>query len=340
MTTVKEKVAVPPFKISQIIHSAWSLRALIGAVELNLFKPLQDGPADVASVAGELDLDRRATEMLLDAMTGLELLEKKNGQYSLTEDSRLYLLDSSDLYLGKYVQMAEQIDVMWKGLAETVRTGKPQVAVNKEEKAAEFFPALTEAIFPLGYSTAQKVSDYLKVSQLPHGAKILDLAAGAATWSIPMAQDNASVSVDALDFPPILEVTKKFVQKYGMAERYGYIVGNWRNVPWQKDIYDIVILGHILHSEGAELSKQLLKRCFEAMKPGGHVVVAEFITNNERSSPAQAMVFGVNMLMHTEIGCVFSEDELTKMLAQAGFEKAELMPGQAQAMVITARKPG
>jgi len=341
MTTVKEKVAIPPGKIVAIMHGQWALQALRAAVEVNVFGALEKGPEDAPSVAAVIDGDRRAVEVLLDALAGMELVTKENGKYELTEDARVYLLPSSDLYMGKYLKMNETIESSWRGLGNTVKTGRPAAVVNTDEKAQEFFPALTEAIFPLSFAVAQKVSDELKVSQLPSGAKVLDLAAGAATWSIPMAVDNPGIKVDALDFPPILQVTKRFTDKYGVAERYGYISGNWRNVAWQKDTYDIVILGHILHSEGNELSKQLLKRCFETLKPGGKLVIAEFITNDERNGPSMAMLFGVNMLMNTEIGCVFSESDLQNLLQNAGFTKGKLMPipGMRDPMVMLSSKP-
>jgi ubiquinone/menaquinone biosynthesis C-methylase UbiE len=328
-------------KVVAIAHGMWALQALRSAVDLNIFAPMEKGPADTASIAAAIDGDRRSVEVLLDALAGLELLRKENGEYSLSEDARIYLLPTSELYLGKYIKMNEQIDNMWRGLADTIRTGRPATAVNTDDKAQEFFPALTEAIFPLSFASAQQVSQNLKVSQMPSGTRVLDLAAGAATWSIPMALDNAGLRVDALDFPAILSVTKKFVEKYGVADRYGYIQGNWRNVSWQKDAYDIVILGHILHSEGAELSKQLLKRCFDTLKPGGKIIVAEFITNDERNGPAMSMLFGVNMLMHTELGCVFSEAELKKMLQTANFQNVERQEvfGRKDSMIIVAHKP-
>jgi ubiquinone/menaquinone biosynthesis C-methylase UbiE len=342
MTTVKDKIAVPPMKISQILHGYWALQVLRTGVELDVFGQLAAAPADVATVAAAVKADRRAVEMLLDALTGVGLLLKTGDKYSLTEDARVYLVPSSELFMGRYIKQNDEIDAMWRSLGETVKSGKPAREVNQDAKAQEFFPALTEAIFPLNFATAQRVSQELKIAQLPAGAKVLDVAAGAATWSIPMALDNQQVHVDVLDFPAILEVTKKFAQKYGVGERFGYISGNWRNVPWQRDIYEVVVLGHILHSEGKELGKQLLRRVFEAMKPGGTLVIAEFIANNERSGPPFAMLFGVNMLMHTTIGCVFTESELATMVAEAGFEKARRMPleGMPESPILIARKPG
>lgn len=342
MTTVKDKIAIPPMKLAQIMHGSWALQALRSAVELNVFGELEDGPQDSVSVAAALDADRRAMAILLDALAGLGLVVKQENKYSLTEDARIYLLQSSDLYMGNYLKQNEMIDNMWKGLSNTVQTGRPALAVNTDEQAQKFFPGLAEAIFPLSFAIAQKVSEELKIDQLAPGSKVLDVAAGAGTWSIPMALDNANVRVDALDFPSILDVTKKFTAKYGVGDRFGYVSGNWRNVAWQKDAYEVVILGHILHSEGAELSKQLLKRCFETLKPGGRIVVAEFITNNDHSGPPMATLFGVNMLMHTEIGCVFSEQELQQMLQTVGFETPQRLPlsGMAESMVMLAKKPG
>ena len=340
MTMVQEKVSVPPTKVSQIMHGTWALQALRSAVELNFFAQLEKGPLDSASIAAVCDTDRRATEMLLDAVAGLGLIIKEGNTYSLSDEAKVYLAPSSALYMGNYVQQNDAIDSMWKGLSDTVKTGRPAKTVNTDEQAQQFFPRLAEAIFPLSFAVAQQVSDKLKVEMEP-GSRALDVAAGAGTWSIPMALDNPSLHVDALDFPSILEVTKKFVAQYGLAERYGYISGNWRNVSWQKDYYNLVLLGHILHSEGAELSVKLLKRCFETMKSGGKIVVGEFITNNERNGPAMAMLFGVNMLMHTEIGCVFSEQELRTLLQSAGFENITRLSlfGVAESMVIIANKP-
>jgi len=342
MTTVKDKIAIPPMKISQILHGNWALQVLRTGVELDVFGHLTNGPADSGTVAAGIKADRRAAEMLLDALVGIGILVKKDDEYSLTEDAKVYLVPSSELFMGRYIKQNDEIDAMWRSLGETVRSGKPAKEVNQDAKAQEFFPALTEAIFPLNFATAQRVSQELKIAQLPAGSKVLDVAAGAATWSIPMALDNQQLHVDVLDFPPILEVSKKFAEKYAVAERFGYISGNWRNVPWQRDIYDVIVLGHILHSEGKELSKQLLRRVFEAMKPGGTLVIAEFIANNERTGPPFAMLFGVNMLMHTTIGCVFTESELTTMVTEVGFEKVRRMPleGMPESPVLIARKAG
>jgi hypothetical protein len=72
------------------------------------------------------------------------------------------------------------------------------------------------------------------------------------------------------------------------------------------------------------------------------LAIAEFIANNDRSGPPMAMLFAVNMLLHTTEGCVFTQADLTEMLAEAGFEKPYRMPmeGEIETPVIIAKKPG
>ena len=325
MTIVKEKINILPVKIIQLLQGHQAIQVLKTAVELNIFDQLASGAQDAQSISSAVKADERSLVMLLDALVSIGVINKQNSSYSLTEDSRIYLVSSSSLYMCRYMQLYEDRQNVWRQLSSIVRTGKPADEVNKAERAEEFFPALAETIFPMNFALAHRVADELKISQLPAKSRILDVAAGAGTWSIPMALANKNLLIDALDFPSTLEVTKKFATNYGVVDQYSYISGNWRDVKWHKNTYDAVLLGHILHSEGEDLSKQLIEQCFTALKPGGILVIAEMIANDDRGGPAQAMLFGINMLLNTSIGCVFSDAELNQMLTQAGFVKTSRM---------------
>lgn len=209
--------------------------------------------------------------------------------------------------------------------------------VNKDLQAEEIFPKLAEAIFPNSYATARQVATLLKTDKIKTEWLVLDLAAGSAVWSIPFAEASPKVKVDALDFDAVLKVTKHFTNKFAVQDRYAFITGNWRDVQLKENTYDIVILGHILHSEGRDVSKALLKRCFDVMKPGGRLVVAEMISNDDRSGPVFPIMFALNMFLATTEGCVFTESELKDLVEEAGFKKPyRLAPDH---VVVIAEKP-
>lgn len=345
MTLVKHKPIVPPVQINEIMYAMWPAQALKAATQNHLFEALDGEAKDAKAVAKELKLDVRGTELLLDAMVSLGFLAKSGSpqaKYSIAsndtgEQARTYLNPNSPFYMGPWFQQGEELGKMWRSLPDAVKTGKAVMEVNKDHEAVEIFPKLAEAIFPNSYATAKQVATLLKTDKIKTEWMVLDLAAGSAVWSIPFAEASAKVKVDALDFDAVLKVTKHFTNKFAVQDKYAFISGNWREAHLKENAYDIVILGHILHSEGKEESQKLLKRCFEVMKPHGRLVVAEMIANDERTGPVFPMMFALNIFLATTEGCVFTESELKEMIEEAGFKKPyRLTPDH---VVIIAEKP-
>src|SRR5262249_18818580 len=157
---------------------------------------------------------------------GMELLKKTKSGYALNELSSAYLLKSSQLYLGDFVARQEYMMEIWKSLPDRVKSGKPAVEVNCQEKAEEFFPALAAGIFPLSYSMARAAAEDLEVARMDK-PRILDVACGSCVWTIPMAEANKNAKVDALDFPAVLTVAKQFTERHKVAGQYQHLVGNW-----------------------------------------------------------------------------------------------------------------
>jgi ubiquinone/menaquinone biosynthesis C-methylase UbiE len=319
MTAVKNKPTVPPAKILGYLWGSWASQILQSAVELEFFAALESGGKTAAEVAAIGKSDLRGTTVLLNALVGLELLTKDKECYLLTDVAQTYLLPAGDLYMGKMVLGSNDLHQSWTQLTAAVKSGKSSMKVNQDAKAEEFFPELAASIFPLSFATAEAVAQELEAEKLPAGARVLDVASGSAVWSIPFARANKGIKIDALDFPSVLQMMDKFTKKYQVADRYNKLTGNWREVKLEQAAYDVIILGHILHSEGRDLSGKLIGACYDALKPGGKLVVAEFFADENRTSPAPALMFDVNMFLATENGCVFSEADLKSMFKEQGF---------------------
>lgn len=323
------KTQLPPIQLMQVLHAPWAAHALRASVELDLFSVIKQGKKTVSQIAEQAKIDPRGAEVLLNALVGLGFLSKQEDKFENTELSQSYLIPNTPLFMGHYIKLNAEMQKAWYQLADVIRSGKPVMEVNQQIVAEEFFPALASAIFPLNLFNASVVARELKIDKLPKGSRVLDVASGSAVWSIPFAQANPEIFIDALDFPQVLNVTKEFTHKFNVDSRYKYIGGDWHESKLESNSYDVVILGHILHSEGRVRSEQLIAWCHEILKPGGQLVIAEFFVDREKTGPVPPALFAINMFLATANGCVFSQEELESILKSKGFSNAKRleMPG-------------
>ena len=78
----------------------------------------------------------------------------------------------------------------------------------------------------------------------------------------------------------------------------------------------------IMHDWDEEKNKALLRRSFEALAPGGAVVISELLVNDDKTGPAPAALMSLNMLIETE-GRNYTAAEYSAWLIEAGFRDVE-----------------
>src|SRR5207244_4142152 len=142
------------------------------------------------------------------------------------------------------------------------------------------------------------------------------------------------VKVTAVDWPTVLKVTKRVAGKHGVADRFRFVEGDLLKADFGTG-HNIATLGHIIHSEGEERSKVLLKKTFAALAPGGTIMIAEWLVNDDRTGPPPSLIFAVNMLVNTEAGDTYSFNEIKTWLEEAGFKNVRTldMPGVSPLML-------
>ena len=101
----------------------------------------------------------------------------------------------------------------------------------------------------------------------------------------------------------------------------------------------IATIGHILHSEGVDRSRDLLRRTFHALEPGGTVAIMEFLVNEERTGPAPSLMFAVNMLVHSECGDAFTFTEIRAWMEEAGFVDVRLLEVPGPSPLVLGTRP-
>ncbi len=324
-----------PAVLMSLSFSFANQQILRTAVELDLFTHIENGAHTAADLAKASGATERGVRMLADALVGLKVLEKAGNRYSLTDAARTFLTKNSPAYMGAWILHSDQIKEAWSHLTESVRTGHPWRKVETEEGGATFFAQFVDSLFVMNVPGATAAAKHVVNGR--RGLKVLDIGAGSGVWSLMVAKEDPDAHVTVADFPQVIEVTKRFVAKHGFTDRYDYLPGDFRQSDFGRDKYDIATLGHICHSEGPRQSEELLRRIKRALKPGGQLVIGEFLADEERKENAFALMFALNMLVHTEEGDTFTLTELKDILTRAGFDAVDTLQAPAPSPLIIAR---
>jgi predicted O-methyltransferase YrrM len=282
----------------------------------------------------------RGGRILADYLTTLGFLEKHGDRYSLTPDSAVFLVRGSPAYCGSAVEFlhAPSIAGCFDDLAAAVRKGG--TATTEHGTIAPEHPVwekFARAMGPMMIPPAQGAAALVALPQ-DRPTRILDIAAGHGTYGITFAQKNPLAHVVALDWPNVLTVAQENATSAGIADRFTTITGDAFSTDLGSD-YDAVLVPNFLHHFNRADCIRFLTRVHAALRPGGQIVIVEFIPNEDRVTPPPAAGFALVMLATTPEGDAYTFAEYAEMLAPIGFKNAVChpLPPSAQAVVIAVK---
>src|SRR5215207_4199814 len=99
---------------------------LEAAVRLGVFDALNDRPLTLGEVVGRVGASERGLRAILNALCGLDLLDRVGERYALTDESAAYLVSTSPSYQGFMCKHVSRLLLpRWLTLTEVVRSGRP-----------------------------------------------------------------------------------------------------------------------------------------------------------------------------------------------------------------------
>lgn len=304
-------------------------RVLLTAVELDLFTAVGDG-APAETVAGRLGTDARATASLLNALVAIGALTKREGVFSNTSETARFLAASSPDCARAGLLHIVHLWETWNTLSECVRTGTASAEPVNEARQ----PDRTRAFIAMMHQRARGDAEQLARAAGAEGARrMLDVGGGSGAYSIAFAQANPALRADVFDLAPVVELAREYIRAAGLAERIGTRSGDMRRDELGRG-YDLLLVSAICHMFGPEENQELFGRCYRALAPGGRLLMRDFILDPDGTSPRQAALFALNMLVGTPHGSTYTEAQYTEWLRGAGFGRVErLQPPEINLMV-------
>ncbi|HHT9137429.1 MAG TPA: methyltransferase [Candidatus Wunengus sp. YC60] len=322
--------------IFQLSFGYWKSCILFTATEFDIFNLISKGKVTAKDISQSIHTNERATEMLLNALVSLELLTKQANSYHNTPISNLHLIKGKPHYLGDFIHHAHNIMENWTMLRETVETGK---AVSLKDLPEEVDPHdLRDFITAMHNIASTKAEDLCGKPDLKGAKRLLDLAGGPGTYAIEFAKAHPHLHAVVFDLEHVTKLTHEFIKASGVEGRVTTLAGNCLEDSFGRNVYDAILASNILHIYNPANNTKILRKCWDALKDGGQVIIHEFVLDETRTSPQFAALFSLNMLIGTQEGASYSESEYKTWLESAGFKHIRKIDLESNSSLIIGKK--
>ncbi|GAB1639723.1 methyltransferase [Krasilnikovia sp. MM14-A1259] len=321
-------------------------KTLAAAVDLDLFTWLAGGrSATVTEFAAEYGLSQRPADLLLTALVSIGLLDKDGDRYANSALSERFLVAGKPDYFGGYVQLYDRkIYPGWLDVSRALRNNRPTAwdpAVQDSlfsEHDALVMETFWEGMHAIAGMTARALADVYDFAPF---RRLLDVGGGSGGFPIALCERYPGLSATVHDLPHVCPIAAEKVEAAGLENRIRTVAGDFAKDAALPAGHDVILLSQILHDHGEASNRALLKKCWDALPPGGAVVIVEFVLDTDRTGPPEAALMGMTMLVVTPEGKNCSDAEYASWLAEAGFVDLKAVRFEAAGAngAVIARKP-
>jgi hypothetical protein len=313
-----------PEKIMQLGMAFWGSKTLLSAVELGVFTELAKNPRDLNFLRKKFGLHERSARDFFDALVALGMLERKDGVYSNTPETAIFLDKDKPSYIGGILEMANsRLYPFWGSLTEGLKSGRQQ---NESKSGGDLFDEL--------YKDPARLKEFCKamtgISQGPARAiaakfpwkkykTFMDVGTAQGALPVAIALDHEHLKGVGLDLPVVEPIFKEYVAHAGLEKRLKFGTCDF----FKNDLpaADVIVMGHILHDWNLEQKKALIAKVYKALPKGGAFIVYEALIDDERRQNAFGLLMSLNMLIETEGGFDYTGEDCQGWLKAAGFRE-------------------
>jgi predicted O-methyltransferase YrrM len=302
-------------------RQAYVSRIFLSAVELDLFDLLSKRSLSAEEVAKEKQCDLRAMRTLLNALSGLDFLQKEGNRYKTPPDLTRWLSSESEESILPMLRHGLSMWETWSRLTDVVRTGKPAVRAPIMERKDDAHRSFILGMHVIG---RERALAFVAALDLTGVARLIDVGGASGTYVLAFLKAHPEMRATLFDLPQTITLARERLSREGVLDRVTLVPGDF----YRDDLpggHDLALLSAIIHQNSRQQNRDLFKKVHASLVYGGRVLIRDHVMDSTRTKPASGAVFAVNMLVGTEGGGTYTLDEIREDLESAGFSDVRLL---------------
>ncbi|GBD23173.1 3-hydroxy-5-methyl-1-naphthoate 3-O-methyltransferase [bacterium HR29] len=331
-------LAAERLRIYALQDGAVRARTLAFCLRIGLFDVLEERPLTSEELAERFGLAPRVYPTLLAFLAAQRLIERgPDGRWRNTPTASHFLVRSSPRYVGGRALLFDGFYEAIGHLDTALATGRPWTPAGQHDMFAGFSPEeqrwfaegmLANAIH--GGEALVRTVDFAPFRRL------LDVGGGPGGYTIAILRAHPHMEATIFDLPGVDGIARENIERAGLGGRVSFATGSFFDDPLPRG-HDVLLLSSILHDWEDDDCARILRACYEALEPGGTIVVTEPMLADDFTGPDHPSVSGLTMALLG--GRNRTRREIAAMLEAAGFRDTWCGPLGEQNSTVTARKP-
>lgn len=326
--------------LSSIAFGFMASKALFAGLHVDLFSALADGPKSAEDLAEAVDTPINRIVMLTTALASVGLLTiGDDRQIQNSPAAQSFLSRQSKYDFGDYLRyqidqqmypFMLQLNAVMKGNLSDDAIASYRHWMANEEQASVYSESQHAGSLGPGRTLARKVD-------LGDASSLLDVGGGTGAMTISLCREYDDLHATIIDFPNVAEIGWRFISDAGLVDRVRYIPGNAIKAQWPGN-QDAILMSYLMSGVPGDEVEGLLQKAFEALSPGGKLMVHDFMVNDDRRGPALAALWQLQHMAFTPDAHSLSDAWLTEAGESIGFavdEVDNLIPAMTKLVVFS-----
>jgi len=337
---VQTEVADTAEDISKIAFGFMASKTLFAALHVDLFSYLSGGGKNAQALADASGVPVNRITTIATALRSLGLFTLEDGKLCNSPAAEAFLVKGAKYDFGDYLRYqinGQMYPVMGQLNASMDGTLNP-------DDIASYANWMSDPVQARIYSKAQHAGSLgpgktiARLVDLSDAKSLLDVGGGTGAMTISLCKANPDLNATIIDFPNVSEIGWEYISDAGLVDRVRYIPANALECQWPTGRC-AVLMSYLFSGVPESSLAGLLSDAFNTLRPGGTLMVHDFMVNEDAEPPLAALWHVQHMAFTPEASSMTAARIMTDMEA-AGFEnpiEAEVIAGMTR--IVYARKP-